>query len=316
MDKKDLLNNFFQYKGESFIADYYPKNTDSIIVTFKTYNKRRPHQQAEMGWNINFLIDKNISIIAIIPKTNNWYRGKDLQDFMESKFFKGLLAKYRRHLFAGTSMGGFGALVFSSIVNDAEVLVFSPQSTICKDIDVRCDEAFKQDWTGNFSDASKLYLNKVFIIYDYFNEIDRKHAARIVGANVTHLHFNYVGHSVMGFMQDANVFNDLITLFLNNNLNTNSFKIIKESRKSSKKYQLKKIDYLIKHGYYDQAIILSDTFEKRYDLADVYRDNAIRLEKEDIKTSLKLMEHAYKIRKGNFIKTKLESYSRIVTDTR
>ncbi len=147
MKKENPLNNFFQYEGDTFVANYYPKNTENIIITFQSYNKNN-NQQNKIGWGVKFLIDKNISIMAINPKVNNWYRGKDLQDFMELNFFTELLAKYQRHLFAGGSMGGFGALVFSSIVKNSEVLAFNLQSTVNKEL---------VPWKNRYKDALAPY---------------------------------------------------------------------------------------------------------------------------------------------------------------
>ncbi len=310
MKKEEMLNHFFQYEGETFYANYYPKNTDNIIVTFQAYDKNVIRRN-KYGWGVRFLIEKDISILAIRPKENNWYRGEDLLDFMESDFIGEMLSAYKRHLFSGESMGGFAALVFSSIVAHSEVLAFNPQSTLNKDVvtwKIRFKEALEQDWTGRFSDANKLHLHKVFLVYDYYNDIDRMHAARIGGDEVKHLHLNHVGHSVTTSLVEARLLKNIMTMFLENCLNDTGFKAIQKSMKNLKSYQKKKIEYLIGCKRYNDAIVTSNEFKNLPDFANIFRDNAIKLEKENPVIAQKLMEQAYQIRQGPFIKEKLEEY--------
>jgi hypothetical protein len=313
----DLQYKYIEYEKDTFIAKYYQKKSKYIIITFMYKDENVDEYKNQPGWGVEALLKEDISILAIIPKYNNWYRGDDLHDFFESKLVVNIFKKYTRHLFVGASMGGYGALVFSSIIKDSEVLAFNPQSTLDTDIIplklIRDKSSLNENWKSRYSDANKLYLNKVFIIYDNYNTIDKMHADRIIGKEIVHLKYNNVGHKIPEKLQEAKILKPIMKMFVDGKLNQESFNKLKDARKKFKNYQTNILDYLLKNKQYDKAIELSLRFGKTHDLADGFRDTAIHLEDEDVHTSLKLMQHASNIRpRGPLIQKKIILYKNII----
>jgi len=270
------MKNSFTYEKDTFIAKYYPKNSDTIIVTFYPATPDVHDFKNKTGWGANFIATKDVSLLAIIPKKNNWYRGKDLHDFLESKLISNLLKQYDRHLFVGGSMGGYAALVFSSIVKNAEVLAFNPQSTLQVQLvpwEDRYPKPIGKEWEGRFNDTHSLYLNKVFLMYDHYFDKDRKHAQRVNAKSITYLHFNNVGHRIPIHLKNLNQLKPMLDMFIEGTLSQENFKPIKESRKNLQVYQENLIKYYLQQNAYDEAIKVNLQYNNVYD--HLFQDKGI-----------------------------------------
>lgn len=161
-----------------------------LFVSFDNLSNVNDRSPERGPWAYKFARDLTISHLGVMAYGKMWYRDADLIARFERLRDEGFFEGYERVVFAGSSMGAFGALVFASLVPGAHVLAFNPQSTLDRDL-VPWEDRYwigqRQDWTLPLSDASKLLEEaaRVSVFYDPYFAPDRQHFERLEGPNVT-----------------------------------------------------------------------------------------------------------------------------------
>lgn len=157
------------------------------------------------------------SILGLIASRKDWYRNADtprlLTDLRDAGFFEG----FERIIFTGTSMGAYAALTYSGLVPGAQVLAFSPQTTLNQTIapfEHRFKYALRKwDWDAPaFLDAAEAVpqAKRVLLFYDPFVREDRAHAARLQGPHVAHIKCRHFGHRLIRQLKACGVLQELI----------------------------------------------------------------------------------------------------------
>lgn len=185
-----------------YIIDYFPAG-GILVVTFepagikpdKRLNSRRD------GWGQKFILGEGHALLSVKGARTDWYRGRELHDFFNGVVFRNIAKSHDKVMFYGASMGGYGAIAFSQAAPGATVLTYSPQSTLRPDLvpwETRYAEGRAADWTGDFSDAadSVSAAHRIYIAYDAFYALDRKHVERLNAPNVVGLRTPCAGHKV------------------------------------------------------------------------------------------------------------------------
>tara|TARA_R110002051_G_C8765821_1_gene502592 strand:- start:4204 stop:4893 length:690 start_codon:yes stop_codon:yes gene_type:complete len=162
------------------------------------------------AWGKEYFLKNRLNVVAIsCIETPNWYREKELIDFLPS------LLCFRKNLSRvvgyGGSMGAFGAATFAQTLDFDSVLLLNPLSTLNK----RCapwEDRFEFDrkrlsWEGPFHDAAVIKL-KGIICYDPFFSQDRLHAERFEG--LSHLKLPFVGHGIGAPLAQLGILNKIV----------------------------------------------------------------------------------------------------------
>lgn len=126
---------------------------DVVFVTFFAADIDSRHK---LPWGASFLRRSGHTVVGIKGQGQDWYRGRDLHQFIRSEAFRSFLAGYRKVVFYGASKGGFGALAFSEVVEKPIVLAISPQVSLDLSIvpfEHRYLAGQAQDWSGDFRNA-------------------------------------------------------------------------------------------------------------------------------------------------------------------
>ncbi|WP_299349476.1 glycosyltransferase family 61 protein [uncultured Shimia sp.] len=199
------LDAFF-LAGEHTDA-WFERGSDILIVSFYNLATVGEHELPH-PWFYGNALKQNYSILGLIAHRKDWYRNDDAPRLLTELREAGVFEGFRRILFIGTSMGGFAALTYSSLVPGAAVLAFSPQSTLAPEI-VPFEKRYKRaqkliDWTapahldaaGSFEHASD-----VTIVYDPHVPEDKAHAARLAGDNVQFIHARHMGHQAIRLLK-------------------------------------------------------------------------------------------------------------------
>ncbi|WP_157971213.1 glycosyltransferase family 61 protein [Pseudogemmobacter bohemicus] len=190
---------------------------DVLMVTFDNVTSigaHEPHQP----WLLGRAIKMDVSILGILASRRDWYRNADAQQMITDLREAGFFERFRRVVFIGTSMGAFAALSLSALVPGVEVVAFSPQSTLARDLapfDTRYPHPTKSyDWQDlplRDAAASLTAAARVWLIYDPFNPTDRLHANRFQGANIEKVHLNFAGHRMLREFRHVELLSDLIS---------------------------------------------------------------------------------------------------------
>lgn len=202
--------------GCGVVDAWFQKRSDVLLVSFDNlasvgeYNPPQP-------WLLAMSEKLGLSILGVMASQKDWYRNADTPALITGLRDAGLFAGFRRVLFIGTSMGGFAALAYSSLVPGAAVLAFSPQSSLSRRV-APFERRFpyaqrKFDWTTpEFLDAAACVDPKaqVFLAYDPFVAEDRAHARRFSGTNVIHIRLSHMGHRAIRQVKEAGALSAMI----------------------------------------------------------------------------------------------------------
>ncbi|AXI46045.1 hypothetical protein C1J03_08465 [Sulfitobacter sp. SK012] len=177
------------------------KRDDTLVVTFD-HMKARDLPVPRYPWGYGPLAARGHSHLGIMMRwRNDWFRHTDLFDFFDDLRDSGFFQQYRRVLFYGSSMGGFGACAFASAAPGADVLALMPQSTLASDLvpfETRyAAPRLRGDWSDpRYRDGADglATARRAHLVYDPYFAPDRAHADRMQGAHIQHLKCFYAGH--------------------------------------------------------------------------------------------------------------------------
>ena len=184
-------------KGQGFLEKtnahsllYVARAAPVLLVTFDNLSNVRNGSALRVPWAYKFARDTKVSHLGVFAHRPDWYRDAGLIERMQRLADDGFFEGHDRVVFAGSSMGAFGALAFSSLVPGAHVLAFNPQSTLDTALvpwEERYAKGRAQDWTLPLSDASRLLdrAGPVSLFYDPYFAPDRQHFERLQGPTVT-----------------------------------------------------------------------------------------------------------------------------------
>ena len=195
---------------------WFIRRSDVLLVTFDNLSSVG-QQQPPQPWLQARAAAAGASILGILASRKDWYRNDDTPRLINSLVKVGFFRQFKRIIFTGASMGGFAALVYSSLVPGSVVLAFSPQSTLARDL-VPFDKRYRYsqkawDWADpKFRDgaAATGAAREIFLVYDPFVAEDKHHAARISGPQVRHIHVGHLGHRAIRLMKTGNALQLLI----------------------------------------------------------------------------------------------------------
>ena len=99
-----------------------------------------------------------------------WYRRKEFHKLIEAVQNKGIFESFTRRITYGSSMGGYAASAYASLLNADLAVLINPISTLNKEksgFETRFKRAKLADWTGLYHDGV-LGLKDInsYIVYD------------------------------------------------------------------------------------------------------------------------------------------------------
>lgn len=191
-------DGWFRKFGD-YSCSFVERDRSQLVVSFDNLSQAGNEAYAREPWAQKFCDDRGYSHLGIYAQTPTWFRNAGLIDHLEQLRNDGFFKGFENVSFVGTSMGGFGALTFSSLAPGATVVAFSPQTTL-DEAEVPWETRFAKgraaDWSLPYSDAATQTgtASKVYLVYDHFHAADRQHVDRLVGRNLVHLKGFGIGH--------------------------------------------------------------------------------------------------------------------------
>jgi len=167
------------------------------LATLDTPYPRQPWMHARVA-------SLGYSLLGVQSFRKDWFRQASAPDLIRGLQQRGFFAQFDKVVLVGASMGGFAALNFAPLIPGAQVLAFSPQSTMSRDI-CPFEKRFshpvtRMNWTDQpFLDAAAAipYVQNAVILYDPFVPEDRLHAARLKGPGVRFLRLGHSSHQAI-----------------------------------------------------------------------------------------------------------------------
>lgn len=198
---------FYRSLGDHalFFAD---RGSDRLLVCFDNLASVRDDTVHRDPWGYRFVAKQGWSQLAVMAFRPDWFRDPELFEAMRDLAAQGFFRRFRNVTLTGTSMGGYAACAFASLIPGCKVIAYSPQSTLAKALvpwEKRFSSGRKADWSGPFADATIQIADaaEVWLIFDPLLEDDRRHAERFSGANVHHLRMRNGGHKTAFVLRRA-----------------------------------------------------------------------------------------------------------------
>ncbi|QDA35704.1 glycosyltransferase family 2 protein (plasmid) [Paracoccus liaowanqingii] len=224
----------FYHSEEEFAALHVERKRAHLFVTFDNLSQVGLTGIDRDAWGYEFGRKSDWSQLGIFAFRANWFRNPLLFDYLRQLRDAKLFERYQTVTFSGTSMGAYAACAFSSLVPGAQVIAFSPQSTLSAGLvpwEGRFPSGRAADWRGDFSDATTetAGASRVFLIYDPLDENDRAHAERFAGDNITHLRAPMAGHKTALRLRQADLLSKVVRGLAMDGLSPKDFRALYRS---------------------------------------------------------------------------------------
>lgn len=246
---------------------FVQRPSDTLVVTFdnlSAVNDESPHR---VPWGYKFLRQDGHAHLGVLAHRKDWYREPELISAMQSLKDQGFFKNFGNVVFSGTSMGGFAALVFSSLSPGARVLAFSPQSTLDEGIvpwETRFGMGRMRNWKLPFSDAAFEIEDaaQVVVISDPFFKLDQMHVDRLNSPNVIQLKAWYSGHFSPVFLRRAELLKPIMGKMISNTLTEKVFYRLYRDRRKLPWYKRSLEETLTQRGRDTLASRVGPAFHK------------------------------------------------------
>lgn len=244
----------FYYNYKHFGAVHVARSDDILIVAFDNLSSVNDESLEREAWGDALYAQNGWSSLGIISFSPNWYRDKTLFQFLEDLRDQGFFNRFRKVVFTGTSMGGYAACAFSSLVPGSTVIAYSPQSTLSKQLvpwEKRFNRGRKQDWSEKFVDGANLIAKaeRVYLCYDPYMKDDKAHIDRFSGGNIVHLKSNYSGHKSVVFLRRIGILKEVTTQCVTGEMTPAVFAKMYRSRRNLPWYFFELMDMALERGH-------------------------------------------------------------------
>ena len=228
-----------------------------LVISFDNLSDAGyPYPDVE-PWAAKFVHENGWSHLGIYARGPSWYRDARLIAFLERLRDDGFFVQFARVAFIGTSMGGFAALTFSSLVPGATIVALSPQSTLDSALvpwEKRFAKGRVHDWSLPYSDAAT-QLGKhtnAYVLYDPFFDLDKRHVMRLPQERVTHLRGFGFGHKTAVLLRRIEKLKFVMHGAISGTLEPQDFYMLARARKGIYLYRLSMEAHLVHRGREDR----------------------------------------------------------------
>ncbi len=196
---------------------HFPRS-DTLVVTFDNM-KSRDMPAPAYPWGYEFLAKQGYSHLGVMmSRRNDWWRRPDLDACFTELRDDGFFSGFKKVIFYGSSMGGYGALAFAPAAPGCRVVAFSPQTSLDPDI-VPFENRYGPGYARGLWDKSGFHdgaegakaAGQVIVFADPWQREDAAHVARLQTDNLVWAKCPFFGHDVARLMMFANILTPAIT---------------------------------------------------------------------------------------------------------
>ncbi|SMO79567.1 hypothetical protein [Paracoccus laeviglucosivorans] len=225
--REQRKRGFYRTLGDHALV-FADRGDDHLLVSFDNLSSARDDAMNRDPWGYSFAAKNGWSQLGFMAFKPSWFRDPALFQEMRTLADSGFFRRFRSVTLTGTSMGGYGACAFASLVPGCTVVAFSPQSTLDPAL-VPWEERFasgrKADWSGDFADAAtqSAAAARVWLIYDPHFGPDVQHVARFTHDRAIRLPARYSGHKSALFLRRAEILSTIMREAMAGTLSESSF---------------------------------------------------------------------------------------------
>lgn len=255
------------FEGSDLKATFYKGSIDKTLVTFVGRNR---NESFDNTFAVNFGLKNGFSVLAVSSAKNHWYQTQEIYEIV--KILDGF--KSSEVFLYGGSMGGYGAILLSTIVTwPLKVIALSPQFGISQE-----DIPFDKRWISNYDHTKAIFKNcrlssthDYFIVYDNCHRTDTCHVKRLLVSNshavIYQIKIPFAGHVVGDF--SATFLGSIVKNIFNSSLSLSEInKKRKELRVESPVYMMNLVKSLFNKGKNRKALYFIEKYEAMIDDQD------------------------------------------------
>ena len=239
----------------------FNRRGSTLVVTFDNMKSRETPSPA-FPWGADYVERLGHSHLGIMmSRRNDWFRHSDLFDFFEELQYTGFFTEFRRVIFYGASMGGYGALSFAAAAPGAQVVAFAPQTSLDPRVtpfETRYRSGFARgDWDDpRFADgaAGAALAGQVTIFADPYEPLDRAHVARLPSHNLRWMRCGCMGHNPARALKFMNVLGKTVGQAFDGSLTEAEFAATLRGKRDSKVYQRQVLTRAVENGHAKLAL--------------------------------------------------------------
>ncbi|EAP78114.1 glycosyltransferase family 2 protein [Roseovarius nubinhibens] len=261
--------------GEGFLEKnlrnsllFVKRPSDRLLITFDNLSNVGDESPEREPWGFKFASDEGLSHLGVMAHVSDWYRDEALINRFTSLARDGFFDGYERVVLAGVSMGGYAALVFSSLIPGAHVIAINPQSTLNPELvpwETRYENGRRQDWTLPLADAAELTATagRVNVFYDPYHELDQQHVDRLSGDNIHIYKCWFSSHKTAVFLRKIDALKPVMRHAIFDELEEREFYRLYRKRRNLPWYRGSVSGYFRETGREELAIHFDKTFRRR-----------------------------------------------------
>ncbi len=214
MRRSEHRVGYYRSLGE-YALQFTDRGDQVLVISFDNLSAARDDGIERDSWGYGFVAKNGWSHLGVLSFGANWFRSEDLFAEMRALAKSGFFRRFRRVVLTGTSMGGYAACAFASLVPGCTVLAFSPQASLDQKLvpwERRFPAGRKMDWSGDFANAAREVgaAAQVWLVYDPHFEEDRLHIEMFSGPNIRLLKTRYAGHKTALILPRANLLSTVV----------------------------------------------------------------------------------------------------------
>lgn len=246
---------FFEDVGDMHKAIFIPQDGEAgqtLVVVFDNLDDVRQNVD-RLPWAVDFISSQGWSSLGLMAHGPTWYRDDAVLNFFDRLKDEGFFGKFARVVFYGTSMGGYAACAFSSVVEGATVVAINPQATLAREHtpwEQRFRPAWRRDFSGRYGYAPDMVAaaKKVWVFYDSRILADASHAALFRGVQIQKVRCPFMGHGMLSVWRDMGVLKPIVSACINGTATPTSVLALLRTRHGSLGYKRAVLAYLQKQG--------------------------------------------------------------------
>lgn len=224
-----LQKRMIEFDNNSCYESEFTEPGLPLIISFAGLGDKFEFKKILSGYPVN--------VIYVRDLLHQWYLNRligigngvvENKDFLEEKIRK---MRPSRVITLGTSAGGFGAILYGTLMEVDRIVVFSPQTFrnkwLCfwkwdyRWLDRVVDIYRASEENRKFLDLKTLakHFNGTLVLYyDRTNRLDNLHGERLKGKKIIHSTYDFGGHNLVQILKQRGLLFDLIehNLGLNN----------------------------------------------------------------------------------------------------
>lgn len=119
------------FEGQDILVrGHFPGDVKTLMVSFTSRIENKATGHRKEGFGERFLDASGVAYLCFINRRNHWWQTREVENAYRAIDEEYQLSRYPRVGTYGSSMGAYGALIFSRLVRANLVLAFSPQASI------------------------------------------------------------------------------------------------------------------------------------------------------------------------------------------